>query len=185
MIISLAGLPGAGKSTVKKLLAERLGLKSYGMGDLRGKMAMERGMTIDEFNALGMTESFTDKDVDGFQEQLGKTEDNFIADGWVSWHFIPHSFKVFLSIDPAVGAARIFNARKNEQDRNDEPMYQSVEETQKTLAGRVAQNQARYEKWYQIDFLNLANYDVVIDTTHLTPEQVVEQILAAAPSISA
>lgn len=185
MIISLAGLPGAGKSTVKKLLAEKLGLKSYGMGDLRGKMALERGMTIDEFNALGMTESFTDKDVDGFQEQLGKTEDDFIADGWVSWHFIPHSFKVFLSIDPRIGAERIFNARKNEKDRDDEPLYHSVEETQEILTGRVTQNRARYEKWYQIDYMNMGNYDLVVDTTHLTPEQVVEQILKARPAVSA
>ena len=68
MIISLNGLPGAGKSTVKNIIAQTLNLKSYSMGDIRGKMAIERGMTIDEFNAMGMNESFTDNDVDHYQE---------------------------------------------------------------------------------------------------------------------
>jgi CMP/dCMP kinase len=180
MIISLSGLPGAGKSTVKNLIASQQNLKSYSMGDMRGKMAMERGMTIDEFNALGMTESFTDKDVDAFQEHLGKTEDNFIIDGWLSWYFIPHSFKIFLTINPETAAKRIFAARQNEPGRNDEPLYKSAEETKKTLADRIIQNQIRYQKWYQIDFLDLAHYDLVIDTTSLTPQEVADSILKAA-----
>jgi predicted cytidylate kinase len=177
MIISLGGLPGAGKSTVKKLLAERCGLRSYSMGDMRGKMALERGMTIDEFNTLGMTESFTDTDVDTYQARLGTTEDHFIIDGWMSWHAIPHSFKVFLTIDPRVAAERIFSARQHESGREDEPLYRTVEETQETLARRIAQNQERYKKWYSVDFLDPSHYDCVIDTTHLTPEEVVAEIL--------
>ncbi|MEK9155516.1 MAG: AAA family ATPase [Patescibacteria group bacterium] len=180
MIISLTGLPGAGKSTVKNLLAHTLNLKSYSMGDIRGKMAIERGMTIDEFNALGMNESFTDNDVDHYQEQLGKTEDNFIVDGWMSWHFIPQSFKVFLTIEPRTSAERIFAARQNEKGRDDEPLYQSVEETQHVLDGRVRQNRERYQKWYGVDYLDLAHYDLIVDTTNLTPIEVAERILSAA-----
>ena len=147
------------------------------MGDMRGAMALERGMTIDEFNALGMTESFTDTQVDEYQAHLGKTEDNFIVDGWMSWHAIPHSFKVFLTIDPYVAAERIFAARQHESGREDEPEYRSVEETQETLSRRVSQNQERYQKWYSVDFLDLSHYDLVIDTTHMIPEEVVAKIL--------
>ena len=52
MIITLAGLPGAGKTTIKNMLAETLEWKSYSMGDMRGKYAQELGITIDEAQAL-------------------------------------------------------------------------------------------------------------------------------------
>ncbi len=177
MIITLSGLPGAGKSTIKNLLAERLNLKKYSMGDLRGKMAQDRGLTIDEFNKLGLTEAFTDKDADQFQEKLGKTDDNFVIDGLLSWYFIPQSIKVFIDVDPGVGAERIFADRAKNPDRNDEPEYATVDETKATIAGRVASNSARYQKWYGVDYLDKTHYDLVIDTSHDTPNGAVEKIL--------
>lgn len=183
MIISLAGLPGSGKSTVKNMLAERLGLKKYSMGDMRGKMALERGMTIDELNALGETQDFTDKEADAFQTTLGQKEDDFIIDGRLSWHFIPQSFKIFLDVDLDEAARRIYQARKNDPEgRRDEADYASPEETRRAIEERLASDSARYQKWYGLDYLNRDNYDLVIDTTHTPATQVVEQILAALPS---
>lgn len=184
MIITLSGLAGAGKSTIKNLLAEELGLKKYSVGDMRGKMAEDRGMTIDELNALGETEAFTDKDVDGFQEKLGQTEDNFVIDGWLSWYFIPKSIKIFLSVDPAVGAERIFGDRKESSNRNDEPLYKDVTETREILKKRVESNINRYKKWYGVDFLNLSQYDLVIDTSHLATDEVLAKIVAFVKSRS-
>jgi CMP/dCMP kinase len=177
MIITLSGLPGAGKSTIKNLLAEKLGLKKYSMGDMRGEMAKARGMTIDEFNALGMTEAFTDKDADAFQTKLAETEDNFVIDSWLGWHFIPQSKKIFLDVDPAIAAERIFADRQHNPNRDDEPEYASVEETRKTLADRVAQTHARYQKWYGVDFMDRSHYDLVLDTTKLTTDEVLQKII--------
>ncbi|MCH8049371.1 cytidylate kinase family protein [Patescibacteria group bacterium] len=175
MIITLSGLPGSGKTTVTKMIAERLNMKWHSMGDLRGKMAKERGMTIDELNKLGMKEAFTDKEIDEYQKNLGQTEDNFVVDGWMSWHFIPHSLKIFLKIDPDEGARRIFEARKG-KGREDEPEYTSLEETKRVLEERVRNSQKRYLKYYEVDYLNPDNYDVIIDTTHMTPEESFQKI---------
>lgn len=179
MIITIAGVPGAGKSTVKNHLAEVLNMKAYSMGDMRGQMARDRGLTIDELNALGMDDDFTDREVDTFQQQLGETENNFIIDGWLGWHFIPHSLKLFLNCEPAEAAKRIFADRKGNPNRADEADYQSVEETAQTLRDRLAQTRARYQKWYGVDFLDTRHYDIVIDTTRNTPEQTFQQVLAA------
>lgn len=176
MIVALSGVPGAGKSTVKDLLADKLGLKKYSMGDLRGKMALDRGITIDELNALGMEQDFTDKEVDAFQANLGKTEDNFVIDGWLSWHFIPHAKKIFLTVDPQVAAERIFAACQIGPGREDEPKYSSVEEVQNNITVRAKQTSARYQKWYGLDFMDPSHYDIIIDTTHLSPTEVVQKI---------
>ncbi len=183
MIITLSGLPGAGKSTLKNLLAERLGLKKYSMGDLRGKMAEDRGMTIDELNKLGETEAFTDKDVDEYQRKLGETEEDFVIDGRLSWYFIPKSFKVFLDVDPLVAAERILTDRKANPNRSDEPEYQSVEEVKNTIATRLASDQARYQKWYGIDFLNRSKYDLVIDTSQIGTKETLGKVLDAVKNL--
>ena len=158
MIITITGLPGA--------------------GDLRRKMAEDRGMTIHEFNALGETEDFTDKDVDAYQEALGKEQDEFIIDGRLSWYFIPHSFKLFLSVDPKEAARRIFNDSKEGQ-RPNEDVYRSVEEVEEANAARLASDMKRYQKYYGVDYLKEGNYDLVIDTTDKSPEEILQLILSA------
>jgi predicted cytidylate kinase len=177
MIITLGGLPGAGKSTIKNLLADELGLKSYSMGDMRGEMAKARGMTIDQLNDIGLTDASTDNEVDAFQKTLAENQDDFVIDGAMSWHFIPQSKKIYLAVDPAVAAARIFADRQGNPNRTDEPKYTSVENTQQALTARAAQNDARYQKWYGASYLDPKNYDLVIDTTNLTTDEVLEKIL--------
>jgi CMP/dCMP kinase len=179
MIITLTGLPGAGKSTIATLLSKELDMPWYSIGDLRGKMAEDRGMTIDEFNALGEQEDFTDKDVDDYQTKLGQTETNFIMDGRLSWHFIPSSFKVFLNVDEEHAAERIFHASK-EGLRPDEDPYESAQEVKEAIKARLASDQKRYHKYYSINYLERSNYDLVIDTSTKTPEEIVKIIKEAS-----
>lgn len=171
MIITLSGLPGSGKSTIGKELAKQLDYKFYSIGDLRGKIAVERGLTIDELNEIGKKEDWTDKRVDDYQKELGETEDNLIFDGRISFHFIPQSFKVFLDVDLKEAAKRIF---KNQ--RTDEKPVDSEKELEKILKNRIENDKQRYLKYYKLDYLNESHYDLIIDTTNLTVEQIVEKI---------
>jgi len=174
MIITISGLPGSGKSTIGKIIAEKLGLTFYSIGDLRGKMAMERGMTIDQLNKLGETEAWTDKEVDDYQIDLARREDNFVIDARLSWFFMPRAFKVFLTVTPEEGARRIFA-----NPRPDESSAASVEEVAERTKKRITSDRLRYEKWYHVRFDDPANYDLVLDTTARKPEQIVEEILKA------
>ncbi len=108
MIITISGQAGSGKSTVARMLAKKLGFKHYSMGDLRRKMALKKGITLAELNKLGEKEDFTDKDVDEHQKRLGEKEDNFVIDGRTSFHFIPHSVKVYLKAGIKERAKRVF-----------------------------------------------------------------------------
>ncbi len=185
MILSISGAPGSGKTSVAKILASRLNLKFYSMGDFRGKIAQERGMTIDELNALGEQDKSTDSAVDEYQTKLGKTEDNFIAEGRLSWHFIPHSFKIYLACDTHEAARRIFNSKQTETDhgRHDEAMHDSIEETEAGINQRIASDALRYQKYYNLDYRDPAHYDLFLDTTHMKgPEETAEQILTSLES---
>lgn len=167
-------MPGAGKSTIGRLLAKKLGYKFYSMGDLRGEMAKSRGLTIDGLNKLGEKEDWTDKQADEYQRTLGEKSDNFVVDGWISFHFIPQSFKLFLTVDSKVGAERIF-----QDQRDDEKKVNSVKEMEKMLKTRVKQTDKRYHKYYNVSFQDKKQFDLIIDTTKITTEQTVKIILQA------
>lgn len=180
MIITISGMPGSGKTTAARLLSEKLGYKYYSMGDLRGKMAIEQGLTIDELNEKAKTDPASHTAVDEYQKKLGETEDDFIIDGWISWYFIPKSFKVFMTIDADEAAGRIYHAKKDDHTRKDEPEYKSAEDVKKTIAHRVEVTRKQFRDLYGIDFTDPANYDAVIDTTgQASGNETVEKILKA------
>jgi cytidylate kinase len=181
MIISITGAPGTGKTSVGKLLAEHFKYHFYSVGGLRGKMALERGMTINELNKFGETDSSTDTSVDDYQRALGTKEDNFVIEGRLSWHFIPHSFKVFLQCSPAEAARRIFEARKHDTEgREDEPLYASVAEAQQAIEDRIASDVLRYEKYYGVDYRDPSHYDLVVDTTDIHGVEAVTEVIEKA-----
>ncbi|MBI4146203.1 cytidylate kinase family protein [Candidatus Woesearchaeota archaeon] len=172
MIITLTGKPGSGKSTVARIVAKELGYKFFSAGDLRGQIAMKHGLTIDQLNEVGKKEIWTDKECDDLLEKMGKTEDNIVFDSWLAWNFIPNSVKIFLDVDLHEAARRIFA-----NQRPDEAHKDSVEEVFEMISKRLNETAARYKKWYNVDFLNLKNYDHIIDTTNLTPDKIAKKII--------
>jgi len=175
MIITITGLPGSGKSTAADALAKKFNLKRYYIGGLRREMAKEKGLTLKELNEIGETEDWTDKLVDDYQKKLGETEDNFIIEGRTSFFLIPNSLKIFLTVDLQVGAERIFKEIKNStQDKRNEGQFASVEETLESLKNRINSDTKRYQKYYNIDILDQKHYDVVLSTTSLNPDEVVQ-----------
>ena len=183
MIISISGKPGAGKTTVAELLAKKLKYKSYYMGGIRRELAKKRGMTLEEYNKLGETDSSTDSEVDEYQKKLGKIEDNFVIQGRTSFKFIPQSFKVYLDVDDDVAIARIWqDIQKNPEQRNEAST--SLADVRKNFKKRMQSDKKRYMKYYGFDCYDQRHYNLVIDTTHQTPEDVVRKIVVSAKMFS-
>jgi CMP/dCMP kinase len=179
MIVSISGMPGSGKSTVAKMLSARLGMKRYYMGGMRREIARNKGMTIEDLNKVGEKEFWTDREVDEFQRELGQKEDNFIIEGRTSYFLIPKSFKVFLNVDFMVGAKRIYKDVMSNKNARNEGRYKTVGDAAKAIQKRLDSDIGRYKKYYGKDIYDLSQYDLVIDTTKLTPEEVAGKIEAA------
>lgn len=176
MIISISGSHGSGKSTIAKLLSEKLGWPRYYMGGLRREAALKRGMTLAEYNKLGESDPSTDLEVDNYQKELGEKEDSFIIEGRTSWYFIPHSLKIYIDVDSKIGAERIFKSLQEKNDRNEDKDLNSLEDVIKSLEERYKSDKLRYKKYFDIDVYDLKNYDFVINTDNLNIEQVFEKV---------
>lgn len=175
MIITISGMPGAGKSTAARILAKKLKLKHYSTGDLMRAMARKKGIPLIKLEWLAEKNEKIDREIDAMSAKLGKTKDNFVIDTRIGFHFIPNSIKIFLDVDPEEGAKRIFNAKGKEVRKEEE--YKTIEELEKELQQRIASENKRFRKLYGINVNKKSNYDLVIDTTKLTKKQVVEKIL--------
>lgn len=176
MIISISGLPGSGKSTVAKMLAEKLGYERVSAGSIQRKIADQKGVSILELIKEEETDSSVDEEVDNCIADLGKTKENLIAEGRTAFHFIPDSLKVFIKVNLEEGAKRIFRDLK-EDERKEEEKAVSASSLEKKLRERMEIDRGRYQKYYGIDFLDESNYDLVIDSTKILPEDVVDKII--------
>lgn len=177
MIVTISGKPGSGKSTVAKLVAKKLGYRYEDIGHMRRKLAEERGMTLEELNRVGEKERWTDDAVDEYQRKIGQEADNLVISGRTSFHFIPKSVKVFLDVEEGEGVRRIHASRSAERKTEDRK-FGTVEEVKRSLRERVASDLRRYERYYNVNVYDPKQYDLVVDTTGLSIEQVVDRVFS-------
>jgi CMP/dCMP kinase len=175
VIITISGAAGSGKSTVARMVAKRLKLQHYSVGDFMREIARKRGMTVLELSAAAEKDGSIDEELDDMQRELGKDEDKFVLDARLGYHFVPDSFKIFLTVDLKEAARRIFGARREGEKEN-----ATLRGTEENIRKRKASELKRYREYYQLNPYDEKNYDVVIDTTSLTPVDVVEKIVALA-----
>lgn len=169
MKITITGMPGSGKTSVGRELAKKFGLEFLSIGDIRGKMATDRGITIEELNKIGETEDWTDKEADDYQKEYGETHDNFIVEGRLAFYFIPDSIKIFLDVDLRAAAERVFN-----DPRPDEKKRASVEDEMKAMSERTESDKRRYLKYYGVDINDRKQFDIVVNTTNASREEVLK-----------
>jgi CMP/dCMP kinase len=161
-IITIAGSPGSGKSSTAKALAVALGYRHFSSGDLFRQLAVERGQSIEAMNISAEMQRDIDLKVDELLQQKYLTEDRLVIDSRMAWHWMPRSFKVFLILDPATAAERIF-AHVRAAGRMSEDAA-SVEEMRRSIDRRSESEKKRYRSLYRVDATNPLNFDVVINT---------------------
>jgi cytidylate kinase len=171
MIITISGKPGSGKSTVAKIISKKLKLKHYSTGDYYRGMAEKRGLSVLELAKLAEEDKSIDKELDSWQKKLGKKENDFIIDARLGFHFIPNSVKIYLDGDETTRAKRIF------RDKVRKEKNLSLKESINNMKAREKSEQLRFLDYYKVDSNDQSHYDLVVDTTNMDADGIVNEIV--------
>ena len=169
--ISLTGDLGSGKSHLSRLLCERLGYRIISTGLIQREIAAKHGMTTLQLNEYTRTHPEIDDEIDGRVAELANSPESLIFDSRLAWHFAPNSYKVYLKVDPDEAARRIF------YDQRSSEKYQTIEEAKQMIMARRQSELQRFKEYYNIDYADLHNYNIVVDTSYQPPADVSNTII--------
>lgn len=178
-IITIGGLPGAGKSTVRNIVADTLGFKTFSTGDFARSLAMKQGMTLAEFNENTAHNKNIDLEIDAELIRLAEEGKDMVVDSILGFHFIPRAFHVYLTISLEASADRIFNDKNAVTRVQTGDVSETREAMQEQIEARIKNHQGRYQDHYGVDPYDETLYDLVINTEHEPAAVVAERIVNA------
>ena len=166
--ITISGTPGSGKSTVRGLLSEKIGLKYAYSGDIFRKTANKHNMSLEEFGSYCETHKEVDKELDDYQLEILRNG-NVIVEGriagWIAYRNNISALRVILDADIETRARRIVNRESGD-----------VEKRKQEMLNREKSEALRYNNYYNIDLKDTSIYDLVIDSTDKTPDEIADLI---------
>ena len=169
--ITLSGELGSGKSTVANYLISKMPFKIVSAGLLFRQLAAKHGMSAKEFNQFIENDPKYDQYVDDTMAELGRTDEKIIFDSRMAWHFVPSSFKIYLYVDVDTATERIFNdvGRVSES-------YSDKATARKEIVERRQSELLRYQNFYHCNLDDYSNYDLIVDTSHASRDEVNELV---------
>ena len=172
MLITISGLPGAGTSTVARLVAGALGVERVDGGTVFRTMAAERGLDVGEFSQVAEDDPEIDLELDQRLANRAAEGDVLLESrlaGWIVTNAGLPATRVWIDADEAERAHRV--ATREGADPG-----AALEANR----AREASERRRYRTYYGIDLDDRSVYDLVIDSTGIEPAAIAESIIAAA-----
>ena len=171
MIIAISGLHGSGKSVIAKILAEKLGILYYSTGQAFRDIAKESNMSLEDYTNYVEKHPEIDKELDNRVINMAK-KGGIIIDSQLSGYLLKSiaTFKIQLTCPLEVRVKRM--AARDQT---------SFKEKLKETIIREKSELERFKKLYNFDLSDkkstLEFYDLIINTEHLTIEEIVDKIL--------
>ena len=171
-LVSIGGLPGSGKTTVAKLLADQLSLAYLNAGDIFRTLAQKKGMTLEEFGVFAERVPKVDQSIDARLMEIARKKKNSILEGRLAGRMLAKegltSTKVWLQAPLKVRASRVAQREGS-----------SFESALAMIHERERCEWDRYYHLYRIDLNDLSVYDLIIDTEDKPPTAIAETIVEA------
>lgn len=173
MIVAIGGPPGSGKTTVAERFAEAHAYALVSAGQTFRKMAQGRGLSLEAFGLLAESDHEIDRSLD--QEILGEilrhdaAGRDVIVDGRIQAQLLAARrvpcLKVLITAPLPVRAERIAGREKSDR-----------KSAEREILAREKSERTRYNSLYRIDLKDISVYDLVIDSTDKTPDEIVELV---------
>jgi len=168
--ITLSGPPGSGTTTAAKLLAKQTGYEYVNTGEIFRKLAAEYHMSPTQFGAYVCTHPEIDDELDRRQIELAR-RGQLVLEGRLSGHLSKRNaiaaFCVYLDAPLQVRAARV--SRRDSLE---------LELATRDMVERARLEKERYLEHYQIDLDDYSVYDLVIDSSKSSPQEIVRKVLS-------
>jgi len=172
MILTISGLHGTGKSTIGKLISQKLGLKYYSTGQAFRDLANDMNFTLEEFSDYVEKNPEIDMKLDDKIKEIA-LKDNVLIDSQLSAYLLESmaNFKILLTCPLEIRVKRM--------TERDAVLY---DDKLKETTIRENSELARFNKLYDIDLNDQSKmekiYDLIIDTSELTVEEILEKIFS-------
>lgn len=169
MKITISGPPGSGKTTVARILSERLGLKLISAGSVFRQLAMEKKMSLEEFSKFAEENPEIDIMIDKMQKEMAEKEKDAVIEGRLSgWMIKDADLRVYIFADAEVRYSRI--AKREGRDLN---------EVRRETKLREEIERRRYQKFYGIDIEDWHLYDLIVNSNRISAEKIADIIIKA------
>lgn len=163
--ITLSGLVGSGKTTIGKILAERLNYDFRSIGNVTRKYAAEKGMTIVEFQKYCSSHPEMDLRIDEVFSNECNSSQNLIIDYRLGFKFVTNAYHIYLSINEQEATERLKKANR-------------AGEGFETVSLRNESFKSQFLHAYGVDYTLKSNYDLIIDVQNFSsPENIADSIL--------
>ena len=174
MIITIAGDLGSGKSSVAKEVAKKIDFTYISTGYLHRKIAEEYSVDALKLNEIAQNDESIDCRIDSYLKSLNETNEDLIIDSRLAWHFVKKSIRIFFEVNPAIAVRRIIG----DTSRYNEPIYNDEAMALEKLNERKRIENIRFFEKYGVDCNNLSNYDIIINTSLASIEDVTNMVIS-------
>ena len=163
--ITLSGEVASGKSTIGKLLAEKLSYTFISIGNQTRAYAEQQGKCIVEFQRDCLNNPELDKEIDSKFSSECNSKKQLIIDYRLGFKFIENAFHICLKISEEVAQNRLSKEGR-------------VNETHVTLQERNASFRNQFQSTYAIDYMEESNYDLIVYVEQFkSAEEIAEYII--------
>lgn len=167
--IAISGTISSGKSTAGKILAEKAGYRFISGGQIFRERAKSLGMTLEQFEQMAEKDPEFDIAQNNAVLEILKENDNIVIESRLSAFLAitngVNSFRVFLDASPDIRIERFCQREKV-----------FGEEAGRLIREREKSDQERFMKFFGVNYSDPQLYNMVLDTTSMTADQVAGEI---------
>lgn len=173
VVIAISGLHGAGKSTAARALVKKFGLKYVSAGAVFRQMARDNGMSLDKFSRYVEHRPNIDRQIDRRTAEFAKKDNVLIDARLAGWMAKGADVKILLYAPLNVRVRRIIKREGRK--------YRDV---LKETAVRERSEAKRFKRFYDIDVNDWSVFDIVLNTEHFGPKEMVRVLELAVRAVT-